>query len=234
LNIFIKQFPALIWELIFLPNVTIRMSGDDFGHTIFRTFTRPHPRLKLIQNKRWGAALLSLPDHFEEYLQGNAKENLRRKRKRCLKRGFKFATIEPLERLGEILDINLSLPERQGRAMDRPYVEMDALRAHFERHKRDVYGVLDPGGQLKAYADVVVMGELAMINRLMGHGEELENGIMYLLISEVVRVMSQRKAETGAPIWLHYDTLFGGSAGLRYFKERLGFRPYRVRWKWMG
>jgi hypothetical protein len=38
---------------------------------------------------------------------------------------------------------------------------------------------------------------------------------------------------TGGPVrWLMYDTWFGAPPGLRSFKERLGFAPYRVRWMW--
>jgi hypothetical protein len=29
-----------------------------------------------------------------------------------------------------------------------------------------------------------------------------------------------------------YDTFWGASPGLAYFKERAGFRPYTVDWVW--
>jgi hypothetical protein len=29
-----------------------------------------------------------------------------------------------------------------------------------------------------------------------------------------------------------YDTFVGGTAGMRTFKERCGFLPYRVNWVW--
>jgi hypothetical protein len=29
-----------------------------------------------------------------------------------------------------------------------------------------------------------------------------------------------------------YDTFWGASTGLAFFKERLGFRPYTVDWAW--
>ena len=32
--------------------------------------------------------------------------------------------------------------------------------------------------------------------------------------------------------YLMYDTFFGASEGLKKFKEKLGFQPYKVKWKW--
>jgi hypothetical protein len=29
-----------------------------------------------------------------------------------------------------------------------------------------------------------------------------------------------------------YDTYIGAGAGMRTFKERCGFQPYRVKWVW--
>jgi len=57
---------------------------------------------------------------------------------------------------------------------------------------------------------------------------------MYLLTEGIVDYLIAQKHETGLPIWLMYDTFFGAPEGLWYFKERLGFRPYRVKWAWRG
>ena len=54
---------------------------------------------------------------------------------------------------------------------------------------------------------------------------------MYLLISEVIRDMILQKLVIGYPNWIMYDTFFGASDGLKYFKERLGFKPYKVNWR---
>ena len=44
--------------------------------------------------------------------------------------------------------------------------------------------------------------------------------------------MIDHRADQGTPRWAMYDTFFGSDEGLRFFKERLGFRPYRVTWTW--
>lgn len=207
------------------------MSGDERRRAIYERFIEPHPRFKVIQRKRWGVALLRLPDQPAQYLKGKPREALRTNRNRCLGLGYRFGTVDPLARLDDILAVHRSIPERQGRPMDSSYLDPAALRDYFTTREK-VFAVLDANGTLKAYAEVLVVGEVAILNRLMGHGDALENGVMYLCISEAVLELSQRRRESGQPVWLSYDTFFGGSPGLRYFKERLGFRPYKVRWVW--
>ena len=36
----------------------------------------------------------------------------------------------------------------------------------------------------------------------------------------------------GRPRWLQYAIYWDGTDGLRQFKRELGFRPYRVKWRW--
>jgi hypothetical protein len=229
----LNRIPAwrMASEVMTLPEVTIRMSGDERSRSIYEKFTRPHPRYRIIQSKRWGVALVPLPEGFEQFLRGKPKEALRTNRNRCIRLGYTFAKFEPLERLDEILAVNQSVPERQGRPMEQSYLELDALRAHYTR-RRTVYGVFDSAAVLKAYAAVPVVGEVAILTKLLGHGDALANGVMYFCVSEVIRVLIQRHASGESVQWLLYDTFFGASAGLRYFKERMGFRPYKVRWVW--
>src|SRR5262245_26167636 len=108
------DFFRLLSEIRALPEVSIRMSGDDTCKKLFHYFTQPHPRYRFTQNKRWGAALLPLPDTYNEYLKGKEKTYLRRKRKRALELGFRFCRIDPFEHLDDILSINTSTPVRQG------------------------------------------------------------------------------------------------------------------------
>jgi hypothetical protein len=229
------MFPArhfsLIKEIWDLPKVTIRMSGDGSCRNMFYYLTKSHPRYKIIQNKCWGAALLPLPNSFETYLQGKSKELLRRKRARAFKLGFHFSIINPFDHLEEIIFINTSMPMRQGRPITVSYQNIDRIKVAF-KHATKVYGVFDAKGVLKAYANTPISGEVFIFSTLLGHGDDLQKGIMYLLISEVIREMTEHKLQGGIPLWAMYDTFFGASKGLRYFKERLGFKPYRVKWVW--
>jgi hypothetical protein len=217
-----------VLHLLKSPAATIALSGGQDAAETYRCFTAPHPRFFFLQNKRWGAAILPLPTNFEDYLKD---ELLRRKRKRCLAHGYSFAEVDPNVRFEEIFAVNKSMAQRQGRDMDTCYVEPDALRKYYSL-KRTTYAVLDTTGIVRAYASVPVYGEVFILSRLLGHGEHLGEGIMYLLVSEIVREMIGLRSERGAPNWGMYDTYFGAPAGLRFFKERLGFRPYNVKWVW--
>ena len=77
-----------------------------------------------------------------------------------------------------------------------------------------------------SYVDVNICGEVAMVNRLLGHGKYLNDGIMYLLLIDVAGVMFAERATK----YFMYDMYFGASKGLRLFKEKLGFSPFWVRW----
>jgi hypothetical protein len=127
------------------PEVAIPLSSDPDQRHIYRNLTKPHPRLKVVQNKRWGVALLPLPDVFDEYLKGKDKQALRTNRNRALSFGFQFRTIDPLEHLDEILAVNASMQYRQERRMDPQYLSMDHLRTYFAKSGRFMRSVMMSG-----------------------------------------------------------------------------------------
>lgn len=218
-------------ELAAMPSVNICLWGDSTSRASYEYFTRRHPRYKIIQNKRWGVGLLKLPDSFGFYLKGKEKEYLRRKRNHALKSGYTFASFAAVDRVDEILAINASMPFRQGKTMHSDYLDPIKVRAFAER-TGSLYGVFDQEGVLKGYAFTPVLGEVFVFSRLLGHEDDLEAGVMYLLVSQVINEMVARKNQAGYPIWAMYDTFFGASAGLRYFKDKLGFAPHKVTWNW--
>jgi len=225
------QFAQDLLRVLKSPGVTVALSGGPDAAATYRNFTARHPRFFFIQRKHWGVALLSLPSSFEAYLQGTSRQALRSNRKRCLSLGYSFRPIDPNSHLEQILRINTSQKRRQGRDMETTYVDRDALRRYFS-NERSAYGVIDTSGALRAYACVPVYGEVFVLSRLLGDSDCLEQGIMYFLVSEVVREMIKARLQRGSPIWGMYDTYFGALPGLRYFKDRLGFAPHNVRWIW--
>lgn len=207
------------------------MSGDSECKKSFDYFTKPHLKYKIIQNKKWGVAMLELPDTFEEYINGQNKQLLRRKRKRAESKGYTFQNFPPLDRIDEMLEINKSMEIRQGRPMNPDYLNKEKI-ADFFIKVPEVYGIFDEQDVLQAYGHTPICGEVFLFNRLLGHQDHLNNGVMYMLISEVVKRMIEQKRTDGVPIWAMYDTFLGASEGLWYFKERLGFKPYTVKWVW--
>jgi hypothetical protein len=210
------------------PRVTIEMYGGDQARAVFDAYTRPHPRFKVTAAKRWGVALLRLPDTFDGYL--STSRALRKNRRHAERSGYRYALVQPLEHLHEIVDINRSAPLRQGRPM--PLVDLEWATRTIGAWD-EIHAVLDPEGRLCAYATVHRLGDAFAFSSLIGHADHLRNGVMYLLVSEAVRTCIERRQADGSPMWLMADTFWGASDGLAYFKERAGFHPYTVRWVWV-
>ncbi len=123
--------------------------------------------------------------------------------------------------------------------MDRHYLERQIVEESFLATDA-IPAIVDADGRVRAYVDLITAGEVAIMSRILGHAQHLSNGIMYLLVESIVDYLIAQKNKRGLPLWLMYDTFglrsaFGGRGeGIRYFKQRLGFRPYRVRWVWKG
>lgn len=226
--------PALLEEVLYLsrlPGVRIEMSGDARCRALYEYFTAPHPRWRLIQNKRWGVALLPVPERFDDYFKDPQRAHLRKQVSRATRAGFTFDRLSPTDRLGEIMAINRSAGERQGRPMHPDYMDEDAVRRHLE-HTAEVFGVLDAAGVLRAYFSMRACGSIMCGERILGHADYLDRGVMYLLVAEVVRELSHRRQAEGQPAWLYYDMFPGASPGMRQFKAWIGCEPYRVSWSW--
>jgi hypothetical protein len=217
-------------DLLQLPVVRIDMAGDAQAKELYRYFTRRHPRWRVIRNKVWGVALLGIPGDRPAY-DRHVSRAMRRKVHRAELAGFTFHPIKPLEHVDEILQIHRSAPERQGRPMHPDYAAEDRVRAVLG-DTAEAFGVFDAEGVLRAYLCLRDCGEVVCIERLLGHAASLEQGTMYLLFSGVVGWLIAYREQGGRARWLQYDMFSGAAPGLRDFKHFVGFRPYRVRWRW--
>ncbi len=160
-------------------------------------------------------------------------EYLRRQRRRAQRAGYQYALVSPRDHLAEILDINRSTPVRQGRAMAASYVDPEQVALTF-RDRTSLHGILDTAGRLRAYVDAPTIGDVFPFSHILGHADDLANGVMYFLASEVIRSQIDLRRAQRSPSWAMYDTIWGASPGLAYFKARLAFRPYTVEWVWSG
>ncbi len=212
------------------PHVQIEMFGGEEAREIFRRFTSRHPRFRVTTYKRWGVALMRVPDTYDDYLS-NCSRIVRRRRSHAERSGYRYQIVSPNDYLDEIVEINRSAPTRQGHAMAEHYVNRKQVIRTFEG-RASIHGILDASGVLRAYALVLDLGEAFAFSLLIGHAEALDDGVMYLLVSEVIRSCVDARQLNGTPTWLMCDTLWGASKGLAAFKERLGFRPYTVAWAW--
>lgn len=193
--------------------------------SVYRYFTKPHPRYRLFQNKSVGAALVDLRrfetgEKFIDFLRSRGRAVA--ERRRALARGHELRPIDRNRLVDEIHQINISAPVRQGRPMTPAYLEK---QSHYEDmpHFR-YYGVFDTEQRLVAYCNLGLLGNFAVIDRVLGLRST--GGAMYLLLTEIVlELIEEKKLD-----YLMYDTLFGARPGLRDFKRKLGFQPYRVRY----
>lgn len=218
-------------EVLAAPRVSVRLIGPGMPRRVYVTYTGRHPRFKLMARKEWGVAMLELPESMDAYLEGRARQHLRRKRRRALARGFAFREFDSLERVDEMMAIHLSAPARQGSVIDPAYTDRSQVTRFCERN-RSFFGVFNDRDELRAYTFAPGLGEAASFHRLLGHADNLVDGVMYLLVSEVIRVWIEQRRSFGQPRWAFYDTFWGAKPGLAEFKRRTGFRPYRVRWEW--
>jgi hypothetical protein len=208
-----------------MPRVDVVASrGEPAEEEVLRFFSRPHPRYRIVGNKTFGAALLPLDDFedVEAYLANL--RYARRRVRRAARLGYAVHPFEPEERRSELLAIHTSLPQRQGRPIDDAYLDP---AAQYETGPFMEYLGVFQDGALVAYSHLWYAGEIVGMNRVMGHGDHLANGIMFLLMAGIVEHVKRTRPDIH---YVFYDMFFGAAEGLREFKTHLGFRPHHVRW----
>jgi hypothetical protein len=218
----------LIKQLIRLPRVTIHLGSTTEGKKLLQTFNAPHPRWKLVPRKSYGVALLVLNDfeHHHAYLKAQSgKNSAAYYARKSAKEGYRFSKINPNIYIDRIHEINISSGLRQGQHLTESV--KNKITAYPDENAHQYYGVFLQE-QLVAWCWIIRAGELLLINRLMGHDDHLKNKVMFLLLTSTIAELLENKSENN---YLMYDTWFGASDGLRLFKQRIGFHPYKVDWK---
>lgn len=153
--------------------------------------------------------------------------------------GYRHEIIDRADWEDDLYALRSSRRVRQGRPMPAAYLEPEAYASdplpHEQpcpRHMDVVHGVVTSGEisndeLLVAYAHVVQCGDVARFNTILGHWDYLADRVVWLLVR---RAIEWHIAIAGARFALYYAHDSGGD-GLRYFKERLGFRPAHVDWR---
>ena len=223
----LREFARLVAEIGALPVAHLRfdLAAHPEQRRMYDLFTKRHPRFKIVRNKTLGIALVDL-NHFhstQEYLRlvrfsGHAGPQ----RKKALALGYTVREIDRNEFIDDIHAINVSAPVRQGRPMDHHY---RVKKVAFEQPRYVVtYGVLDASNRLVAYCVVGFYDNFAATDQLLGY--KTRHSIMYLLLAEIICQLIERHRLD----FFMYDTFLGAKPGLRDFKRRTGFRPYRARY----
>jgi hypothetical protein len=182
---------------------------------------------RAIEDRRYqiGASVMANPDSL---LGWRAEHRTARKRAdRAGRLGYRFSEVDYSVHAQDIYDINTSKETRQGRPMSdgyRRYVERGSL-PEFPclAHRTITYGVLQDE-RLVAYLTLHRSGELALVSMILGHGDFLEDEIMYLLFAGMI------EDQAGCGGVLYYNRHDSGTEGLRFYKERIGFTEGDVAW----
>jgi hypothetical protein len=225
----------LSWKTIkacvFADIVTLRIFGDEHARRAYKLFSAPHPQFPLIPTKSLGAALLRLEGSYSNYYDSKLRRLAKRKLKFAIKQNYSYGKVAVGTAMDQIMAINRSMPVRGGHPMDAEYLDQAEFEAALAGH--DILQVVrSPEGRIVAYALVLDIGDLWVVEHVVGHGDHLKNGIMYLLMVKLVEEKFDLAHSDGRPTWIMYDTVLGAPDGRRQFKRMLGFSPYWVRWRW--
>jgi hypothetical protein len=172
-------------------------------------------------------SVMALPPSLEAWRAGH--RTARKRADRCLRRGYRFVSVvDRAARAEEIHEINISADERQGRPMSASYYEMPSTTPDpewpCERHGVHPYGVESSGGILVAYLWIYRAGDLALVSQILGHDAFLEDEIMFLLWAGMLA------SEPTEDCFIVYNRHDSGTAGLRWWKDRVGLAQTPVRW----
>lgn len=221
----IKTISKLIKDVKEFPKKSITLGGDETGKRLFDNFTSKHPKLFLVKKKTIGVALVDKSEFAspEVYLKSvNGKNSAAYYSRKAAAAGCTFMQIDANKHVDEIHEIHLSAASRQGRKMDATYEEKIV---DYPVDDNNLYFAVCKDNKVVAYLWIVKTGDLMLMNRIMGHTDFLDFGVMYLLVTAFVQHAFSLPAT-----YIMYDTLLGGGDGLKLFKKRCGFKPYRVKW----
>lgn len=174
-----------------------------------------------------GASVMEVPETLDEWKSWH--RTARRRALRAERMGYTFAEVDFSKHTDDIHAINTSLGERQGRPMSDGYTtrrekgRLSENQTRCPKHRTHTYGVLN-GRTLVAYLTLHRAGDLAMVSMILGHGDHFHNGIMFQLVQGVIG----EQAGSGGVFF--YNLHSSGQDGLRWAKERYGFRPADIEW----
>lgn len=210
-----------------MPIISVSLDFSEEGNRIFKNFNRIHPRYLIFKQKTIGVAMIKLNDfaNAEAFIKSiNGKNSAAYFSRKASRDGYTFQSINPNELETSLLEVNSSAVKRQGRTMDDSYKSS----INYPMNARNLYYGIFKDEMLVAYLWIVKTGELAIINRILGHASHLNNGIMYYMVTSYIELELKEKGNTH---FVMYDTFLGAGDGLKMFKSRCGFQPYRIIWK---
>lgn len=214
-------------------NLTIRLEQGHSNIPACQDLPNSEYRNTFYTSPKHALSVAVLPATGTEYETGCSVVT-RQNSRFAANRGFRWEIIDRADWEEDLFLIRSSQPVRQGREMPEAYMTRQTYRSdmwtepHCRRHAITVHGVIGSDGRLAGYCQVVQCGEVFRVNSILGHWDKLPERVMWLLMVELTKWHID---ECGAAYALYYTHLSGHGGGLRYWKERLGYRPSRVTWE---
>ncbi|MDL0088299.1 hypothetical protein [Campylobacter gastrosuis] len=242
----LTKIVSQVIEILKIPRARISFKNYDQNTKdnyikVYNYFTKRH-RLKIVRNKTIGVMLIDINafSAFEEYYKSiNGKNSAAYYHRKAINRGYKFIQIDRNDYVDDIYEINTSAEYRQDKKMTNSYLQKIDKFENLSNYK--YFGVINQNGKLLSYICLGFYGEFLIYDQLLGHNNFLNDGIMYLMVIELNRlIFNEHQKLTNFneyKMWkdvryIMYDTFFGASDGLKMFKKKLGFAPYKVQWIW--
>jgi len=126
--------------------------------------------------------------------------------------------------LDDVYQVNISKGERQGRKMGEGYFNYPEKIIfkipQCDKHYVEFFGCLTDQGTLVGYIEAYFIGEMVEISRILGHAEHMKNGVMLLLMDDLIDYSKSINAR--CIVYYLWDS---GTLGLQYWKHSTGFRP---------
>ena len=197
------------------------------------------------------SALLSTPSSIDDYIRGQRKihkGNAVREVTKAERRGYFFNLFDVKDYISDVVDINHSKKVRQGRTMTKNY-KMSLKDYEHSLNESNIYegnncslhfskwaGVFlndknnenkNNQNRLVGYINLIRHGTIIIYASILGHGDYLNDGIMYFLNQKCLEFIINSKNVKGPKIdFILYAGWNDGTIGLQKWKKRNLFSPH--------
>jgi hypothetical protein len=174
-------------------------------------------------------AMLSIPSTIDSYMYdiGDKSRNMIKK---AIKLGYSYKKVIANNYIDDIINIRTSDTLRQGQAIPEYFYQRPDNILSFDSgcalHGEEFFGIFKDN-ELIAYSTIFLYGELAQVNHILGHKDHLQNGVMNLLVFEIINSFINSKP------WIKgINYLYPGSNNIKkgtgLFKKSVGFREQTI------
>lgn len=206
----------------------INLGDKKDAYSIYKNFNKRSAKFFGIKRLTISVAILDMTRYksFEDYrLTIRGKNSADYYKRRCEKKDYSFRAIDMNDFIDEIFEINTSLDKRCGKNMSSAYLNK---KTSYDNTNSIAFGVFKDD-KLLAYTQLSVYGELVKINRILGHGDFLNDNIMYFMLFNTLQESFDLKND-GVKYFM-YDSFWGNPKGLVLFKNRFKFIANKVKWE---